>query len=136
MSPTKLRWLVCLFILGGSTLAHATCLTSVTELKARGIKANWQETTMDDGKPLTIVIADGAGGLVYSASKAGEPWLTGKASFCRSGAATTVTLSSTKATKNVPLVTRMALPSTLSAPIVDDKIKLAGGVWRGTFVGR
>lgn len=123
-------------MLGGSTLAHATCLTSVTELKARGVKAHWQETTADDGKPLTIVIADGAGGLVYSASKAGEPWLTGKASFCRSGTATTVTLSNTKATKNVPLVTRMALPSTLSASIVNDRIRLAGGVWRGIFVGR
>ncbi len=136
MSPTKLRWLVCLFILSGSTLAHATCLTSVTELKAKGVKAHWLEATADDGKPLKIVIADGARGLVYSASKAGEPWLTGEASICRSGDATTVTLNNTKATKNVPLVTRMALPSTLSAPIVNDKIKLAGGVWRGTFVGR
>ncbi|CAI9404205.1 hypothetical protein ANOBCDAF_04574 [Pleomorphomonas sp. T1.2MG-36] len=136
MSPTNLRLLVCLVMLGGPTLAHATCLTSVTELKAEGIKTNWQETTMDDGKPLKIVIADGANGLVYSASKAGEPWLTGDAAFCRSGNTTTVTLDNTKATENVPLVTRMALPSTLSAPIVNDEIRLAGGAWRGTFVGR
>lgn len=136
MSPTKLGWLACLFVFSGATLAHATCLTSVTELKARGIKAHWLEATADDGKPLTIVIADGAGGLVYSASKAGEPWLTGKASVCRSGGATTVTLKNTKATKNVPMVTRMVLPSTLSAPIVNDEIRLAGGAWRGTFVGR
>ena len=136
MSPTHLRLLVCLFTLGGSTLAHANCLTSVTELKAEGIKTNWHETTMDDGKPLKIVIADGANGLVYSASKAGKPWLSGDASFCRSGDTTTVTLDNTKATEHVPLVTRMALPSTLSAPIVNDEIRLAGGPWRGTFVGR
>ncbi|MCM5557076.1 hypothetical protein [Pleomorphomonas sp. JP5] len=136
MSPTKLGLLVCLLILNGATLAHAACLTSVTELKAEGVKARWQETTADDGKPLTIVIADGAGGLVYSASKAGEPWLTGKATVCRSGDTTTVTLNNTKATSHVPLVTRMVLPSTLSAPIVNDEIRLAGGAWRGTFVGR
>ncbi|PKR87369.1 hypothetical protein CXZ10_20190 [Pleomorphomonas diazotrophica] len=136
MSSTKLNLLVCLFVLGGSTVAEATCLNSVTELKAEGIKAHWLETTADDGKPLKIVISDGAKGLVYSASKAGEPWLAGKASFCRSGDKTVVTLNNTEVTENVPLVTRMALPDTLTAPIVNDEINLAGGPWRGTFVGR
>lgn len=136
MGPTKLRLLVCLLVLGGSTIAEAACLNSVSEIKANGIKANWLETTADDGKPLKIVISDGANGLVYSASKAGKPWLAGEASFCRSGDMTTVTLNNTKVTENVPMVTRMALPSKLSAPIVDGQIKLVGGVWRGTFVGR
>lgn len=136
MGPTKFKLLVCLFLLGGSTIAQATCLNSVSEIEANGIKAHWLETTADDGKPLQIVITDGASGLVYSASKAGEPWLAGTASFCRSGNATKVTLNNTKVTENVPMVTRMALPSTLSADIVNDQIKLAGGAWRGTFVGR
>lgn len=136
MRPMKFKLLVCLFILGGSTLAQATCLSSVSELKARDIKVNWLETTADDGKPLKIVIADGSNGLVYSASKAGKPWLAGTASFCRAGDATKVTLNNTEVTDNVPVVTRMALPSTLSANIVDNQIKLAGGAWRGTFVGR
>lgn len=136
MNATKLNLLVCLFVLGGPTMAQASCLNSVTELKAEGIKAHWLETTADDGKPLKIVISDGSNGLVYSASKAGKPWLAGKASFCRSGDTTVVTLNNTKVTEHVPLVTRMALPDTLSAPIVNDEIKLAGGAWRGTFVGR
>ncbi|WP_026793309.1 hypothetical protein [Pleomorphomonas oryzae] len=136
MRPMKFKLLVCLFILSGSTLAQATCLRSVSEIKANGIKASWQETTANDGKPLVIVIADGSNGLVYSASKAGKPWLIGEASFCRSGDTTTVTLNNTTVTENVPMVTRMVLPPTLSAPIVNDQIKLAGGAWRGTFVGR
>ncbi len=136
MNSTRFNLLVCLFVLGGSTVVQASCLNSVTELKAEGIKAHWLETTADDGKPLKIDISDGANGLVYSASKAGKPWLIGQASFCRSGDTTVVTLNNTQVTENVPLVTRMALPSKLSAPIVNDEINLAGGAWRGTFVGR
>lgn len=136
MGPTKLKLLVCLFILSSSTIAQAACLSSVSEIKANGIKASWQETTANDGKPLIIVITDGGSGLVYSASKAGQPWLSGEAAVCRSGNATKITLSNTKATGNVPMITRMALPSTLSANIVNDQIKLAGGAWSGTFVGR
>lgn len=117
-------------------MAQAACLGSVGELKANGVKASWQETTENDGKPLTIVITDGASGLVYSASKAGQLWLTGEASVCRSGNATEITLSKTKATGNVPMLARMALPSTQSAYIVNDQIKLAGSAWGGTFVGR
>ncbi len=136
MGPTKFKLLVCLFILSGSTIAQAACLTSVSEIKANGIKASWQETTENDGKPLTIVITDGANGLVYSASKAGELWLTGEASVCRSGNETKITLNNTKATGNVPMLARMALPSTQSAYIVNGEIKLAGAAWGGTFVGR
>ena len=58
-------------ILSESTLAQAKCLGTVGELKANNVKARWQETTESDGKPLTISIADGANGLVYSAKKAG-----------------------------------------------------------------
>lgn len=135
MGSTKFKLLVCLFILSGSTIAQATCLRSVSEIKANGIKASWQETTENDGKPLTIVFTDGANGLVYSASKAGKPWLTGRVSICRSGNATTITLKNTKATGNVPVLARMGLPSTQSASIVNNQIKLTGGGWGGTFVG-
>lgn len=135
MGLTKFKLLACAFILGGSTMAQAACLQSVSEIKSNGIKASWQETTANDGKPLTIVIADGDNGLVYSASKAGEPWLTGSVSVCRSGDATKITLKDTKPTSNVPMLARVALPSTQSAYIVNDQIKLGGGAWSGTFVG-
>jgi hypothetical protein len=130
------RLLICLLVVSESTLAQAKCLRTVSELKTNSVKARWQETTENDGKPLTISIADGANGLVYSAKKAGVLWLTGNVSVCLSGSATEITLKNTKATSNVPMLARLALPSTQSAQIVNDQIKLGGGGWGGTFVGQ
>jgi hypothetical protein len=127
--------LICLPILSESTLAQAKCFSTVSELKANNVKTRWQETTHTDRKPLTIAITNGANGLVYSAKKAGSLWLTGNVSVCRSGAVTEIALKNTKATSNVPMLARLALPSTQSAHIVNDQIKLAGGGWGGTFIG-
>jgi hypothetical protein len=136
MALTNFKLLICLLIFSHSTLALAECMRSVSEVKANGVKARWRETTENDGKPLTISITNGANGLVYSASKAGLLWLTGDVSVCRSGGATKITLKNTKATHNVPMLARVALPSTQSAHIVSDKIKLGGGGWGGTFIGQ
>jgi hypothetical protein len=136
MTLTNFKLLICLMILSESTLAQASCLTTVGDMKANSLKVKWQETTENDGKPLTISIADGANGLVYSASKSGEPWLTGNVSVCRSGSATEITLKNTEATSNVPMIARLAMLSTQSARIVNNQIKLAGGGWGGTFIGR
>ena len=136
MALTKLKLLVCLSALCQSTLAEAACFKSVSEVKAHNVRARWKETTENDGKPLTIHISDGPHGMVYSASKAGALWLTGKVSVCHSGGATEITLKNTKATRNVPMIARMALPSTQSARIVNNKITLSGGGWGGTFIGQ
>jgi hypothetical protein len=132
----NLKWLTCLLILSESTLAQAKCFSTVNEVKKNNVRTRWLETTENDGKPLTISIADGDKGLVYSAKKAGVLWLTGNVSVCRSGGTTEITLKNTQATSNVPMLARMALPSTQSAPIINDQIKLAGGGWGGTFVGQ
>ena len=136
MAQTNFKLLICLLTLSGSTLAQAECLRTVSEIKANGVKSRWRETTENDGKPLTISITNGAKGLVYSASKAGVPWLTGNVSVCRSGGATEITLKNTEATNEVPMFARLPLPSTQSAHIVNGQIKLAGGGWGGTFIGR
>ena len=138
MGLKNFRLLICLLILSDneSTLAQAKCLRNVSELKTNNVKARWQETTENDGKPLMISIADGANGLVYSATKAGVLWLTGNVSVCLSESATEITLKNTKATSNVPTLARLALPSTQSAQIVNDQIKLGGAGWGGTFVGQ
>ena len=54
---------------------------------------------------------------------------------CFRTVATEITLKNTQATSNVPMLARLALPSTQSARIVNDQIKLAGGGWGGTFIG-
>ena len=116
MARTNFKLLICLVVLCGSTVAQADCYKTVSDIKANSVKARWQETTANDGKPLMIAISDGANGLVYSASKAGTPWLTGNVSVSRrSGGATEITLKNTAATSNVPMVARLALPSTQSA---------------------
>jgi hypothetical protein len=125
-----------LLIPSESTLAQAKCLRTISDLKANNVKARWQETTENDGKPLTISITDGAGGLDYSARKAGVLWLTGNVTICPSGGATEITLKNTKATNNVPMLARMGLPSTQLAQIVNDRINLGGGGWGGTFIGQ
>jgi len=131
----KVKLLACLMVVSAPALAHAECLGSVSKVKANAIKTTWRETTENDGKPLTISIADGANGLVYSAKKAGATWLTGNVSVCQSGDATEITLKDTQATSNVPVVARMGLPSTQTAQIVNGQIKLDGGGWGGSFVG-
>ncbi len=135
MASTRLTLFICFLALGQSTLADAECLKSVSEVKANHVKTRWKETTENDGKPLTISIRDGSGGMVYSATKAGKLWLRGNVSVCRSGAGTEITLKNTKATSNVPMIARLALPSTQSARIVNNQITLAGGGWGGTFIG-
>ena len=135
MALTNFKLLFCLLILSDSTLAQAKCLRTVSELKAHNVKARWHETTANDGKPLTISITDGAHGLRYSARKAGALWLTGNVSVCLSGGAKEIILSNTKATSEVPMLAKLALPSKQSARIVNDRIKLGGAGWGGTFVG-
>ena len=136
MTLPKSKLLICLLLVAAPTLAQAKCLSGVSDLKANGVKARWHETAANDGKPMTISIADGAHGLVYSAKKAGQLWLSGNVSVCLTGGAPKITLSHTKATSKVPMIARMAMPSTQSAQIVNNQIRLRGGGWSGTFVGQ
>lgn len=136
MALTNFKLLICLLILNDSTLAQAQCLRTVSEIKANNVKARWLETTANDGKPLTISITDGANGLLYSAKKAGALWLTGDVSVCLSRGATKITLSNTRATSEAPMLAGLALPSMQSAQIVNGRIELGGGGWRGTFIGQ
>lgn len=136
MALRHLKLLVGFLVLGAPTLAEAKCFKTIGEVRANHVKTRWQETTENDGKPMTISIANGAGGLVYSAHKAGKLWLSGNISVCRSSDEISITMKNTKTTKNVPLMARMAFPHTQTAQIVDNQITLAGGGWSGAFVGK
>jgi hypothetical protein len=135
MTLKHLRLLFGLLFLSAPTLAQADCFKTVREVKANHVKTRWQETTENDGKPMTISIANGAGGLVYTAKKAGKLWLSGEISVCRSAGGTSIVLKNTKTTANVPMLARIAFPQSQSAEIADNKIKLDGGGWKGVFVG-
>lgn len=136
MAPTHFNLLIGFLALGAPTLAEAKCFKTVSEVRANHVKTRWQETTENDGKPMTISIANGGGGLVYSAHKAGQLWLNGNISVCRSKDGIAITMKNTKTTTHVPLMARMAFPRTQSAQIVGNQITLAGGGWSGAFVGK
>jgi hypothetical protein len=130
------KLLIGFLVLSAPTFAQANCFKTVREVKANNVKTRWRETTENDGKPMTISIANGVGGLVYSAHKADQLWLSGDISVCRSGSETTIVLKNTKTTANVPMLARMGFPQTQSGQIVGNQIKLAGGGWTGAFVGQ
>jgi hypothetical protein len=136
MGRASSKLFILLVAISVTTVAQAECFRSVKEMKTNNIKRRWQETTANDGKPLMISIGDSSDGLIFSAKKAGVLWLTGDVSACRTEGAVDITMRNTKATSDVPALTRLALPATLSARIVSDKLKLAGGGWSGIFVGR
>jgi len=83
MALTRFKILIGFLVLSLPTLAQADCFKTVREVRANKVKIRWQETTANDGKPMTISIANGAGGLVYSAQKAGQLWMSGDISVCR-----------------------------------------------------
>jgi hypothetical protein len=116
--------------------AQAKCFKTVGEVRANHVKTRWRETTENDGKPMTISIANGADGLVYSAHKANRLWLSGDISVCRNEGRIAITLENTKTTSAVPLLARASFPRTQSAHIEGNQITLAAGGWSGTFVGK
>ena len=136
MALMRLNLFIGFLVLVVPTVAQANCFKTVREVKANHVKTRWRETTENDGKPLTISIANGVGGLVYSAQKAGELWLSGNISVCRVGSGIEITMKDTKTTSNVPMLARMAFPRTQSAQIVGNQIVLTGGGWTGAFVGQ
>jgi hypothetical protein len=68
MALMNFKLLICLLILSESTLAQAECLRTVSELKANNVKARWQETTENDGKPLTRRNRSSASAGVFQSS--------------------------------------------------------------------
>jgi hypothetical protein len=132
----QLKVLLGFLALVAPTLAQARCFKTIGEVKANHVRTRWRETTENDGKPMTISIANGADGLVYSAEKADQLWLRGNISVCRSNGDLEIVLKNTKTTANVPMFARLGFPRRQSANIVNNQITLAGGGWKGTFVGQ
>lgn len=125
-------WLITAFIISPN-LVMAECLKSLAEMNKVKVKPTWVETTMDDGKPLTITIFEDAGRLLYVAKKVGVVWLNGEVCISKDGQH--MTLKNTRPTKDVPFLARQVLPKTQSGKIDNDQVKLGGVAWKGTFQG-
>jgi hypothetical protein len=66
------------------------CATTISELKAllgeQGFPLKWEETTMDDGKPLVVSIGENNGTLSLEFIKTAEGlWLEGPGVVCKTG---------------------------------------------------
>lgn len=80
-----------LLFLAAAGAAATPCAATIGELKAIAGDASfplrWQETSMSDGKPLVVVIAERDDALFLEFTKAREGlWAEGQAKVCGSGA--------------------------------------------------
>lgn len=87
MDPTPLRASLALVLLTASAGCNAACASTLGELRALlqapRFALRWQETTMGDGKPLVVSLAEGEGRLHLAFVKAREGlWAEGPALVC------------------------------------------------------
>ena len=90
------RWHILFFLwllaLGGADpLAAPACVTSINELKSalgdQRASLQWEEISMNDGKPLVVSIFESKGALVLEFVKTREGlWAEGTGAVCSSGA--------------------------------------------------
>lgn len=92
MSPKYLLFFVLLLLTGaGKAQASQTCAATVGELGLmlgdQAFPLKWEETTMDDGKPLVMSIVEHNGALYMAFTKTGEGlWAASLGVICKTGA--------------------------------------------------
>jgi hypothetical protein len=84
-------FLLLLFFCGPEALAAPACFTSIDELRKvlgdQRVSLQWEETSMDDGKPLVVSIFENRGALVLEFVKTEEGlWAEGTGAVCSNGA--------------------------------------------------
>lgn len=75
----------------GDAAARPNCAATLGQLERllgeQALPQTWTETTMDDGKPLVMSIAEGDGSLLLAFTKTGEGlWAESTVTLCESGA--------------------------------------------------
>ena len=90
MTPRALAALIalCALALAAPCRADASCAATIAELRGllgdATLPLEWRETTMDDGKPLTLSILEKEGALFLAFVKTGEGlWIEGASVVCR-----------------------------------------------------
>lgn len=138
---------LCLSLLlfqGGQAHASPTCAASIGELRLLvgdpNFPLTWEETSMDDGKPLLVSILEKDGSLWLKFIKAREGlWAQSAGVICRSGHdfETRFGPEQIRVGPAANWVLRFALASggkfTLTR-LGSDKLRIAGGGWSGVFL--
>ncbi len=90
---SKCGFLLALLLLSsiGQAYASPTCAATISELRTLladpTFPLQWEETTMDDGKPLRVSILEGNGALLLEFTKAREGlWVQSGGLVCGAGA--------------------------------------------------
>jgi hypothetical protein len=133
--------LLCCF--GGHAMALPLCATNVSELRLLladpGFPLVWEETTMNDHKPLRVSILEKDGGLWLEFIKTGEGlWVQSTGLICQVGDAfeTHFGPDQIRLGPAANWVLRLAMTTggtfTLTR-LSSDKLRIKGGGWSGTF---
>ena len=143
----RTHWLLCLGLLlsqAGQVQASPGCAASISELNRLLDEPNfpvkWEETSMDDGKPLLVSILEKNGVLWLEFIKTGEGlWARTAGVICRAGSDFEIRFGAEQIRMGPAAhwALRLALGSggkfTLTR-LGPDQLRIAGGGWRGTFV--
>ena len=145
MSPWHIPFFLCLLALAGAdALAAPACVTSINELRNvlgdQRASLQWEETSMNDGKPLVVSIFESQGALVLEFIKTKEGlWAEGTGAVCGSGA--NLEISFDKNQLRMGPASGWLLRSLLGqggkftlTRLGADQLRIATSGWSGTFV--
>ncbi len=145
MSPWHILFFLCLLALAGAdALAAPACVTSINELRNvlgdQRASLQWEETSMNDGKPLVVSIFESQGALVLEFIKTKEGlWAEGTGAVCGSGA--NLEISFDKNQLRMGPASGWLLRSLLGqggkftlTRLGADQLRIATSGWSGTFV--
>ena len=145
MSTRHIPFFLCLLALAGvDALAAPACVTSINELKSalgdQRASLQWEETSMDDGKPLVVSIFESKGALVLEFVKTKEGlWAEGSGAICGAGA--NFEISFDKNQLRMGPASGWLLRSLLGqggkftlTRLSADQLRIATSGWSGTFV--
>ena len=145
MSPWHIPFFLCLLALAGAdALAAPACVTSINELRNvlgdQRASLQWEETSMNDGKPLVVSIFESQGALVLEFIKTKEGlWAEGTGAVCGSGA--NLEISFDKDQLRMGPASGWLLRSLLGqggkftlTRLGADQLRIATSGWSGTFV--
>ena len=145
MSRWHIMFVLWLLALGGAdAMAAPSCVTSINELRNvlgdQRASLQWEETSMNDGKPLVVSIFESKGALVLEFVKTQEGlWAEGTGAVCSSGA--DLEISFDKNQLRMGPASGWLLRSLLGqggkftlTRLGADQLRIATSGWSGTFV--
>ena len=145
MSRWYFLFVLWLLALGGAdAMAAPSCVTSINELRNvlgdQRALLQWEETSMNDGKPLVVSIFESQGALVLEFIKTKEGlWAEGTGAVCGSGA--NLEISFDKNQLRMGPASGWLLRSLLGqggkftlTRLGADQLRIATSGWSGTFV--